>query len=91
MATKPITPTEVRALQDNSQEVERCVNELNQVLKAYRDHSGQGMPVSADRLGRGSSTRDRVEQLFRQAGWTVTYQSDQRDGDFYWFRAPRTR
>lgn len=82
---KAISPKE--ALKSNSERIEKdvefIVDSMNEFLKS--NYNGKKIAINARTLGSTAAIRDAVEKRFRSAGWCIDYQSDQRDGDFYWF------
>ena len=81
--TDPITPDE--AMKPDQAAVDAGVEAVGRALGGswtpYERTNGR--VVQATILG---PERDAVADVFRAAGWAVTYQSDQRDGAFYWFK-----
>lgn len=79
----PITPDE--AMKPDQAEIDAATERLGRALGGSWSESERrtGRTIQATILGK---ERSAVADVFRKAGWTVTYQSDQRDGAFYWFK-----
>lgn len=81
---KAITPAEASRVNRVGDEraIMNAIHSVNEALKRYRP--GSRIAIALDIVGRGK-VGDEVQEHFRKAGWRVVFQSDQRDGDFYWF------
>lgn len=84
-ATKPITPAEAREAAGPSRErLSLLVGSVNEAIREAAA-SGRLLWLHASRVGSTRVERDAVVQVFKDAGWRVTFLDDQREGPHYQF------
>ncbi|GAF88156.1 unnamed protein product [marine sediment metagenome] len=79
-----VRPEEVlgKLMTDELVEIDQLEPALDLALGKF---DGTKMTIGARMLGNSKRVKDVMLEKYREAGWKIQYQFDQRDGDFYYF------
>lgn len=82
-----IRPNEIlRPEKDDEAEIALCEHKIDAALRRDVRYRGGTICLSTDLFGSDRVISEALIKKYRNAGWCVEYQSDQRDGDYYVFK-----
>ncbi len=73
---------------EDQREIALCEERIDKALKrSAKDRSS--IWISAELFGSNALVRDTLLRRYRDVGWDITFQADQRDGNAYEFKVRR--